>query len=141
MEEETAFRGEFCSFPSIRSYPKPIQKPHPPIIFGGESEPALKRSGEVGDGWFGINVSVADAKSKIDKVKDYARAAGRNPDALHFSISPPGMGSSTSRDDLKRLQDAGVAPIIVGSLPADLQAVKDDIGKFAEQIVAPAENL
>ena len=139
-EEETAFRGEFCSFPSIRSYPKPIQKPHPPIIFGGESEPALKRSGEVGDGWFGMNVSVADAKSKIDKVKDYARTAGRNPDALHFSISP-GMGSSISRDDLKRLQDAGVAQIIVGSYPADLQAVKDDIGKLAEQIVAPAENL
>ena len=140
-EEETAFEGEFCSFPSIRSYPKPIQKPHPPIIFGGESEPALKRSGEVGDGSFWINVSVADAKSKIDKVKGYARVAGRNPDALHFSISPPGMGSSTSRDDLKRLQDAGVTQIIVGSLPADLQAVKDDIGKFAEQIVAPAENL
>ncbi len=139
-EEETAFEGEFCRFPSVRSYPKPVQKPHPPIIFGGESEPALKRSGEVGDGWFGMNVSVAEAKPKIDKVKGYAKAAGRDPDALHFSISP-GIGTSISRDDLKRLQDAGVDQIIVGAFPADLQAVKDDIAKLAEQIVAPAAAL
>ena len=139
-EEETAFEGEFCSFPSVRSYPKPIQKPHPPIIFGGESEPALKRAGEVGDGWFGMNVSVADAKSKIDKIKDYAKAAGRDPDALHFSVSP-GMGSPIATDDLKQLQDAGVDQIIAGAFPTDLQAVKDEIGKLAERIVAPAANL
>lgn len=139
-EEEAAFEGEFCSFPSVRSYPKPVQKPHPPIIFGGESEPALKRVGEMGDGWFGMHVSVADAKPKIDKIKDYAKAAGRNPDALHFSISPD-TGPSTSRDDLKRLQDAGAQQIIVGSFPSDLQAVKDDIAKLAEHIVGPAANL
>ena len=139
-EEETAFEGEFCSFPSVRSYPKPVQKPHPPIIFGGESEPALKRVGEVGDGWFGYNVAVADAKPAIDKIKGYAKAAGRNPDTLHFSIAPD-PGSPTSRDDLKRLQDAGVDQIIVGAFPADLQALKGDIAKLAEQIVAPAAAL
>ena len=139
-EEETAFEGDFCSFPSVRSYPKPVQKPHPPIIFGGESEPALKRAGEIGDGWFGMNVSVADAPAKIAKVKDYARAAGRNPETLQFSISP-GMGSSLTHDDLKRAQDAGVHQLIVGSFPADLQAVKDDISRLAEQVVMPAENL
>ncbi len=139
-EEETAFEGEFCSFPSVRSYPKPIQKPHPPIIFGGESEPALKRAGEVGDGWFGMNIPVEAAKPKIDKVKNYARAVGRNPDALQFSVCP-GMCASLAHDDLKRLQDAGVHQIIVGAFPADLQAVKEEIGKLAEQIVAPAANL
>ena len=45
-EEESEFEGEFCSFPKVRSYPKPVQNPHPPIIFGGESKPALKRVGE-----------------------------------------------------------------------------------------------
>lgn len=139
-EEETAFEGDFCSFPSVRSYPKPVQKPHPPIIFGGESEPALKRAGEVGDGWFGMNVSIADAKTKITKVKEYARAAGRNPDTLQISISP-GVGTTLTRDDLKRAQDAGVQQLIVGSFPADLQAVKDDMNRLAEQVVAPAASL
>ena len=139
-EEETSFEGEFCSFPSVRSYPKPVQKPHPPIIFGGESEPALKRVGEVGDGWFGMNVSVDEAPAKIGRIKDYARAAGRNPDALQFAISP-GLGVPLTRDDIKRAQDAGVGQLIVGLFPADRQAVKDDIARLAEQVVEPAASL
>ena len=50
-EEEPEFKGEFCSFPKVCSYPKPLQNPHPPIIFGGESAPALGgwvKSGTVG---------------------------------------------------------------------------------------------
>ena len=139
-EEETSFEGEFCSFPSVRSYPKPVQKPHPPIIFGGESEPALKRAGEVGDGWFGMNVSVDEAPAKIGRIKDYARAAGRDPDALQFAISP-GLGVPLTRDDIKRAQDAGVGQLIVGLFPADRQAVKDDIARLAEQVVEPAASL
>ncbi len=139
-EEETSFEGEFCSFPSVRSYPKPVQKPHPPIIFGGESEPALKRVGEVGDGWFGMNVSVDEAPAKIGRIKDHARAAGRDPDALQFAISP-GMGTPLTRDDIKRAQDAGVGQLIVGLFPADRQAVKDDIARLAEQVVEPAASL
>ena len=42
--EQSEYAGEFCTFPPVRSYPKPVQKPHPPIIFGGESEPALRRA-------------------------------------------------------------------------------------------------
>ena len=139
-EEETSFEGEFCSFPSVRSYPKPAQKPHPPIIFGGESEPALKRAGEVGDGWFGMNVSVDEAPAKIGRIKDYARAAGRDPDALQFAISP-GMGAPLTRDDITRAQDAGVDQLIVGLFPADRRAVKDDIARLAEQVVEPAASL
>ena len=139
-EEETSFEGEFCSFPSVRSYPKPVQKPHPPIIFGGESEPALKRVGGVGDGWFGMNVGVDEAPAKIGRIKDYARAAGRDPDALQFAISP-GMGTPLTHDDIKRAQDAGVDQLIVGLFPADRQAVKDDIARLAEQVVEPAASL
>ena len=139
-EEETSFEGEFCSFPSVRSYPKPVQQPHPPIIFGGESEPALRRVGEVGDGWFGMNVSVDEAPAKIGRIKDYARAAGRDPDALQFAISP-GMGAPLTRDDIKRAQDAEVGQLIVGLFPADRGAVKDDIARLAEQVVEPAASL
>lgn len=79
-EEEPQFQGEFCSFPKVCSYPKPVQKPYPPIIFGGKSVPALRRVGEVGDGWFGVNVTPDDAKTKIERRRQYAQAAGRDPD-------------------------------------------------------------
>ena len=84
-----------------------MQKPHPPIIFGGESGPALKRVGEVGDGWFGVNVSPDQTKAKIERMRQYAQAAGRDPGKLHFSVSS-GIGAPIGLDEVKRYRDAGV---------------------------------
>ena len=43
--------------------------------------------GEVGDGWFGVNVTHDEAKAKIERIRQYAQAAGRDPGKLHFSVS------------------------------------------------------
>ena len=51
-KDEAAFHGEFVRFDPIWSYPKPVQKPHPPILLGGESGHTLQRVVELGDGWF-----------------------------------------------------------------------------------------
>jgi alkanesulfonate monooxygenase SsuD/methylene tetrahydromethanopterin reductase-like flavin-dependent oxidoreductase (luciferase family) len=53
---------------------------------GGESAPALKRVGEVGDGWFGVNVAPEDAKAKIQRMRQYAKTAGRDPEKLHIPV-------------------------------------------------------
>ncbi|MGH8007404.1 MAG: TIGR03619 family F420-dependent LLM class oxidoreductase [Candidatus Binatia bacterium] len=139
-EDEPEFTGEFCSFPKVCLYPKPVQKPHPPIVFGGESAPALRRVGEVGDGWFGVNVAVEDAKTKIERMRQYAQAAGRDPGKLHFSVSP-GIGASVELDQMKRYRDAGVHQVIVGSIPRDPKTVQGEIERLAEKIVAPAAKL
>src|SRR6516165_9840110 len=135
-EEEPEFKGEFCQFPRVCSYPKPIQKPHPPIIFGGESAPALRRVGEVGDGWFGVNVTLDDAKTKIQRMRHYAQAAGRDPDKLHFSVSP-GIGSPVGLDEVKRYRDAGVDQLVIGTIPRDPKTAQGDIERLAEKIVVP----
>ncbi len=92
-EEEPEFQGEFCSFPKAYLFPKPVQKPYPPILFGGNSAPALRRAAEAGDGWFGWTLTAAETKIKIERIRQYARAAGRDPEKLHLSISP-GLGPS-----------------------------------------------
>src|SRR5215470_8798896 len=125
-EEEPEFKGEFCSFPKVRMFPKPVQKPHPPIVFGGESTPALRRVGEVGDGWFGVNVTVEDAKTKIARIRQYAQAAGRDPGKLHFSISP-GIGEPVEIDRIKQYRDAGVHQVVVGAIPRDPRGIKGEI--------------
>jgi probable F420-dependent oxidoreductase len=136
-EEEPEFKGEFCSFPKVCSYPKPVQKPHPPIIFGGESGPALKRVGEVGDGWFGVNVTPDQAKAKIERMRQYAQAAGRDPGKLHFSVSS-GIGAPIGLDEVKRYRDAGVHQVVVGTIPRDPKTVQADVERLAEKIVVPA---
>jgi probable F420-dependent oxidoreductase len=56
-EEAPRFDGRFHRFPPLGFSPKPVQKPHPPIILGGESSAALKRAAELGDGWYGAHHS------------------------------------------------------------------------------------
>ena len=139
-EEESEFSGEFCSFPKVRSYPKPVQRPHPPIIFGGESAPALRRVGEVGDGWFGVNVTPESCKAHIARMAGYAQAAGRDPSALHYSVST-GIGKPIDMDEVKQFRDLGVHQIIVGGFAASVDEMKRDIKTMAEKIVVPSASL
>jgi len=139
-QEEPQFKGEFCDFPQVRMYPKPVQKPHPPILIGGESVPALRRAGEVGDGWFGVNVTIEEARRKIERIKEYARAIGREPDKLRFFISP-GLGVPIELDSLKRYRDAGVDQVIIGAVATRPESVKRDIEQLGENLVVPASRL
>lgn len=139
-EEESEFKGEFCSFPKVRMYPKPVQKPYPPIVFGGESTPALKRVAEIGDGWFGVNVTPEEAREKIGRIKQYAQAAGRGNVKFSFAISP-GIGSPIEMDAIKRYRDAGVDQVIAGGIPSDPKQAKAEIERLAEKLVVPSAKL
>lgn len=55
-DDESEYDGEFYTLPKTRQFPKPIQKPHPPIHFGGESDAALRRVADLGQGWYGFNL-------------------------------------------------------------------------------------
>jgi Luciferase-like monooxygenase len=86
-EEEPEFKGEFCSFRKVCSYPKPLLKPAPTDYLWRRERAGTRRAGEVGDGWFGVNVTHDEAKAKIERIRQYAQAAGRDPGKLHFSAS------------------------------------------------------
>lgn len=127
-EDVVAFDGEFCTVPRARMEPKPIQKPHPPILLGGSAEPALRRVGRLADGWISSSHAnldrVADA---IAVIKDAARGAGRDPEALRFisrgpvRVRPGGdperrrlTGSLEEiRGDLAFLREQGVGEVFI----------------------------
>jgi probable F420-dependent oxidoreductase len=77
--------GEFYEIPPMRMEPKPVQRPHPPILLGGTALPSLRRAGRLADGW--ISRSRADLETigdSIAAVRAAAEEAGRDPDALRF---------------------------------------------------------
>ncbi|KWX01064.1 luciferase [Carbonactinospora thermoautotrophica] len=125
-EEVAEFHGDFYDFPPVRLSPKPVQRPHPPVLLGGAAEPALRRAGRLADGW--ISSSGADLsrlKEPIAMVKEAARAAGRDPESLRFvcrgvvRVGPPGnperrplTGSYEEiRGDLDMLRAQGVTEL------------------------------
>jgi alkanesulfonate monooxygenase SsuD/methylene tetrahydromethanopterin reductase-like flavin-dependent oxidoreductase (luciferase family) len=69
-------------------YPKPVQQPHPPLYFGGESDAALKRVAAVGDGWFGYNHDPASAAERLRVLDGFLAERGRSRSDIRILIAP-----------------------------------------------------
>lgn len=78
-QDEATYHGEFVNFDAIWSWPKPAQKPHPPIILGSDGNLAMKRLARYCDGWIPFARGNRSLPEKITKVNEMAAAAGRPP--------------------------------------------------------------
>jgi probable F420-dependent oxidoreductase len=85
-EEAAAFHGEFVDFDRVWLYPKPRQKPHPPLLIGGETEHTVRRVVEFGDGWFPRPRSGFEPKGARARLDAAARAARRDPATLSITV-------------------------------------------------------
>ena len=78
--DEAEYHGEFVNFDPIWQWPKPIQKPNPPVLIGGDSEFTLKRVVRYGDGWMPIGGRARqDFAGTVTRLNDMAAEAGRGP--------------------------------------------------------------
>src|SRR5262249_56915186 len=84
-EEEAEFHGRFVNFDRVWLYPKPKQKPHPPILLGGETDHTVRRVVEFCDGWFPRPRAGWEPKSAAARLREAAIAAGRDPAALSIT--------------------------------------------------------
>jgi probable F420-dependent oxidoreductase len=113
--EEPEYHGEFVNFEKMKQWPKPFQKPHPPIIVGGRLEYAAKRAFRYGDGWIPRDDWLeTDGVESIHKFRKMAADAGRDPASLPISI----FRTPDSLDRLKLCQDVGIDRVVF-SLPAE----------------------
>ena len=85
-KEEAEYHGEFVNFDPIWSYPKPLQKPHPPIILGTLSAKGLNRVVEYCDGWIPVGARIDDLPAAIKDLHARAEQAGRKPSDIPVSI-------------------------------------------------------
>jgi probable F420-dependent oxidoreductase len=108
------YHGDLVSFPPMMAWPKPVQKPYPPVILGGAFPHAARRAIAYGDGWIPIaGRGDADLADQITQFHEMAKAAGRDPATLPITI----FGAPENVDTLKRYADMGVARALV-SLPS-----------------------
>jgi len=111
-DDEPQFDGRFHHFPKINFNPKPVQKPHPPLIFGGESDAALKRAVALGDGWYGTQFSPQRLQPITTRLKELCEAARK--DFAKFEItSGIEAGIPLDLDTVKRFADVGVHRLMV----------------------------
>jgi probable F420-dependent oxidoreductase len=110
-EPEPEFHGRFFSFGPVRFEPKPVQKPHPPIVFGGESEAALRRAAALGDGWYGVGHTPDSAAAQARKLRALLAAAGRAGAPFELTVSH--AGGVLGAGDLDRYAAAGIDRAVV----------------------------
>jgi probable F420-dependent oxidoreductase len=79
-----SFEGEHYRFKPLNFSPKPLRQV--PILIGGNSLPALRRAGRLGDGWHGTRAALNEIPKAIQVVKDSAETAGRDPSKLSFGL-------------------------------------------------------
>jgi len=113
-QDEPEYHGEFVNFDKMKQWPKPAQKPHPPIIVGGAFPHAARRAVRYGDGWIPRDDWLErDGLGVIDQFHAMARQAGRDPASLPISLF-------RVPDDIERLrlyQKIGIDRVVF-SLPA-----------------------
>ena len=115
-EDRVTFRGRFVQLEDAAFFPKPVQRPHPPLWIGGSSTTALRRVGRLGDGWLAVpKPSVAALEADIAVIRRAAEEAGRDPACIGVASS----GGATSLDALvERLPALERIGVTIVTLPA-----------------------
>jgi probable F420-dependent oxidoreductase len=111
-QEEATYRGDHVNFERIWSHPKPAQKPHPPILMGGDGATTFDRVLEFCDGWMPIAGRMGNAVEKIGMLQKRAKEASRGP------IPVTGFMPKPDRAVLDPLEAAGVERVVLG-VPSD----------------------
>ena len=106
---EAEFHGRYYNFPPVRSYPKPAQKPHPPVILGGHAKNVLERVVAWGNGWLPNRITpegLRESRATLDRL---AKDAGRDPSTITISV----YGQAPDRDLVRKFLDAGATRVVV----------------------------
>ncbi len=111
---DSQFDGEFVRFPLLKSLPKPLQKPHPPIHIGAggvgpSSTRALKDTVAIGDGWAPVAVPPNQLAKDLAALKELCAQAGRDFRRLEITIFMP-LELGYPRDTIRAYEDAGASP-------------------------------
>jgi probable F420-dependent oxidoreductase len=124
-------QGKHFQLPAAcRADPKPVQKPHIPLIIGGYSKPAMRRTVTYGNGWIGFGGGARQSAPAIAMVEAALAEAGRKREDFEIVVAPIGIGE----DDIRAFVDLGVdrlVPITVATNPERITEQLKQLERFA----------
>jgi probable F420-dependent oxidoreductase len=129
-KDKAQYHGELVDFPEMMTWPKPVQKPHPPVIVGGAFPHSARRALRYGDGWVpnASRPQYEDIATFLPQFRQMAAEAGRTLESVPVTI----FGAAESRDRLLRYRDEGVARVVVSLLSEKADKVLPVLDRWAE---------
>jgi probable F420-dependent oxidoreductase len=125
-ESKPEYHGEIVDFGTMMTWPKPVQKPHPPVILGGAFPWAARRAIRYGDGWY-PNAASGNPEEYMPAFRKMAEEAGRNPASLPVTLG----GAPEDADKLKRFRDLGAARVNVTLMSEKAEAILPILDRWA----------
>jgi len=131
-KDKAEYHGEVVDFPPMMTWPKPVQKPHPPIIVGGAFRHAARRAIRYGDGIIpqGSNAGSGEPEEFLPHFRQMVEEAGRDPKSLSVTLG----GAPEDPDRLKRYRDLGVTRMNVRLPPAKADEILPVLDRWAKLI-------
>jgi probable F420-dependent oxidoreductase len=131
--EEPEFHGKFVNFDPIWAYPKPAQKPHPPILLGGETGHTLQRVVDYGSGWLPRGRGNFDIAPALADLKARAAKAGRDMKTISVTV----FGAAPDKAAIERYTGLGINRVTLGLPSKDREAVLPLLDQYAK-LIPPA---
>jgi probable F420-dependent oxidoreductase len=136
-KDKPEYHGEIVDFPQMMTWPKPVQKPRPPVIVGGAFPWAARRAIRYGDGWFPLagGDRYGDPLDFLPRFRRMVEEAGRDPGSLEITVG----GAPEAPDTLKRYRDLGVGRVNFPVPPAkadEVLPILDRVAKLKRQLQA-----
>lgn len=131
-QDRPRFEGRLYAFDGVQAHPRPTQRPHPPIVIGGWSAPALRRAARVGSGWYGWGLDHDGSADVITRLRAEVRRAERDPalGELEITITPNGDV------DLRAAQRYAALGVHRLNLMVPGETTEDDLLRSIEEIGA-----
>jgi len=131
-DEVSSFEGKYYSIKAAYQNPKPVQQPHPPIIFGGESDAALRRVATDGQGWYGFNLTPDTMEERLDYLNERLQESGRTLEDILIYASP--HPSVRDIKDMQRFEALGVKQMILPVMAAKMDNLKERAAKAMTRV-------
>jgi probable F420-dependent oxidoreductase len=128
-EPQVEHHGEFFDFGAVAFEPKPVQRPWPPLLIGGESDAALRRAARDGDGWIGMAHTFESAEPSITRLRELRDEHGTLDRPFAVCLGGP----VESPDDVARWAALGVTRLVVSPWARSKEAV-DGLRRFADLV-------
>jgi probable F420-dependent oxidoreductase len=131
-EPEPSFAGQFVSFDGVVQRPLPVQRPHPPIVIGGESKAALRRAVRFGNGWYGWDLTPEQTAPLVAAMRADGADRPAELGELEITITPP---MPVNLEVVRSYADAGVHRLVVQPETMDGTAIDDLIATLGDTVI------
>ena len=153
LDDEPDYRGDHASISGMRFFPTPVQRPHPPIWIGGNSDAALLRSARLGDAWHGINLTPKQVAERRERLRAVCEREGREAESVQVTLratlrlGAPIDGDSGSRvplsgsmgqvrEDLDAYEHAGLEYMVLSVAADSTDSTIEQVNRLADVMYA-----